>query len=108
VNNVYIFPGLSFGAAMCQASSLPDSTFLAAAEAVARSLSAQDIAEDRVVPHPDRIREVSLNVATATVLECQRLGLASRPLGETEEAVKSALQGMMWAPPASLRAKSRL
>ena len=38
VNNVYIFPGMSFGAVCCQASSIPESIFLAAAEAVANSL----------------------------------------------------------------------
>lgn len=38
VNNVFIFPGMSFGAVCCQASSIPESFFLAAAEAVANSL----------------------------------------------------------------------
>ena len=38
VNNVYIFPGMSFGAVCCQAREIPESFFMAAAEAVANSL----------------------------------------------------------------------
>ena len=98
VNNFYIFPGLSFGASCCDAKSIPERLFMVAAEAVAKSLSAEEVALDRVVPHPDRIRECSLSVATASVLEAQRLGLARNPLGETEDAVKAKLQSMMWAP----------
>lgn len=98
VNNVYCFPGISFGAVRCRARNLPDSVFLVAAEAVANSLDAQDIAEDRVVPHPRRIREVSLNVATAVVLECQRLGIAQRTVGASAEEVRRALAAEMWEP----------
>ena len=39
VNNVYIFPGLSYGAVACQASTIPDRFFMVAAEAVANSLT---------------------------------------------------------------------
>ena len=94
---------------MCRASTIPDELFLAAAEAVAQTLSDDDVAQDRVVPHPARIREVGLNVATATVLGCQRLGLATRRLGETYDEVKAQLQAMMWSPGAQYAStKSRL
>ena len=62
VNNFFIFPGMSFGAVMCDAKSIPEKLFMVSAEAVAKSLSAEEVATDRVVPHPDRIRDVSLNV----------------------------------------------
>jgi len=98
VNNVYIFPGMSFAVVQCQATSIPDRLFLVAAEAVANSLSSEDLQQDRVLPPLARIREVSLNVATAVVLECQKLGLASKTVGETEEAVRTALAAAMWKP----------
>mmetsp|Transcript_40183 Transcript_40183/g.94716 ORF Transcript_40183/g.94716 Transcript_40183/m.94716 type:complete len:162 (+) Transcript_40183:806-1291(+) len=98
VNNVYCFPGISFGAVACKASSLPESVFFTAAAAVAASLSAEDIAQDRVVPHPARIREVGLNVATAVVLHCQRLGLAQELLGSSAEEVRRELAARMWDP----------
>ena len=34
VNNVYIFPGMSFGAMCCEAKTIPDRLFMVAAEAV--------------------------------------------------------------------------
>jgi malate dehydrogenase (oxaloacetate-decarboxylating)(NADP+) len=98
VNNVYCFPGISFGAVRCKARFLPDSIFYRAAEAVAVSLSAEDIAEGRVVPHPRRIREVGLNVATAVVMECQRLGLAGRVVGRDAEEVRRVLAAERWDP----------
>ena len=60
VNNVYVFPGVSLGAIACEATSLPDRVFLVAAEAVANSLSEQDVREDRVVSD---IQEVSAQIA---------------------------------------------
>ena len=98
VNNVYIFPGMSFGAFQCAASTIPDRLFLVAAGAVANSLSEEDVALNRVIPHRDRLREVNLNVATAVVMEAQRLNLAGKSMGETEEHVKAALSDAMWSP----------
>jgi len=101
VNNFYIFPGMSFGAVQCDAQTIPERLFMKSAEAVAMALSADDIAKDRVVPHPDRIREVSLCVATATVLEAQRLGIANLTLGQGEAEVKAKLAQLMWSPTGS-------
>jgi len=98
VNNVYIFPGLSFGAIQCKASKIPESFFLAAAEAVAGSLAIEDLKADRVVPHLPRIRQVGLNVAAAVVMEAQKLNLAGKVLGSTLEEVTQVLQGLMWVP----------
>jgi len=101
VNNVYIFPGMSMGAVCCQASTIPERFFMVAAEAVANSLDAEDLKTDRVVPHPNKIRAVGLNVATAVVLEAQKMGLAGTTLGKDALEVKEALQGMMWSPEGS-------
>lgn len=98
VNNVYIFPGMSFGAICCEASSIPERFFMVAAEAVANSLSEEDIKSERVVPSLDRIREVGLNVAVAVVLEAQKMGLAGKNLGSDSDQVQAALKDMMWAP----------
>jgi len=106
VNNVYIFPGMSFAAICCKARTIPDRFFMVAAEAVANTLDDEDIKADRVVPHPDRLREVGLNVAIAVVLEAQKLGLAERTLGEDRAGVAAALRGMMWEPEMSKRFSS--
>jgi len=98
VNNVYIFPGASFGAVVCEAKTIPESFFMVAAQAVANSLTEEDMQNDRVVPHRDRLREVALNVATAVVMEAQKLGLAGRTLGKDEGEVKAAVKALMWEP----------
>jgi malate dehydrogenase (oxaloacetate-decarboxylating)(NADP+) len=98
VNNVYIFPGMSMGAVCCHAKTIPERLFMVAAEAVANSLDAQDLKEDRTVPHPDKIRSVGLNVATAVVLEAQKMGLADKTLGKDAADVKAAIQEQMWSP----------
>jgi malate dehydrogenase (oxaloacetate-decarboxylating)(NADP+) len=99
VNNVFIFPGMSFGGVQCQASAITDKLFLKAAEAVANSLDQTDISEDRVMPPVGRIREVSLNVATAVVMTCQEDGLARKTVGRSAADVKTKLQAAMYVPP---------
>merc|ERR1719203_780469 len=91
VNNVYIFPGMSFGAICCRATAIPERLFLVAAEAVANSLNEQDFEVSRVIPHRDRVQEVNLNVATAVAMEAQKLGLANKKLGEDAAAVRGSL-----------------
>jgi len=98
VNNVFIFPGVSYGAVCCQASSIPERLFLAAAEAVAHSLSEFEFQVNMVMPRRRRIAEVSQNVATAVVMEAQAMGIAGKSLGETREQVKAALSDMRWLP----------
>lgn len=98
VNNVYIFPGMSFGAAVCECKTIPEILFMVAAQAVANSLTDDDLKVDKVVPHRDRLREVALNVAVAVVLEAQKLGIAKRKLGKDEAEVKAAVKALMWEP----------
>jgi len=98
VNNVYIFPGVSFGVVCCKAQKIPERFFMAAAEAVAISLDDDDVREDRVVPPRDRIAEVSLNVATAVALCAQEMGIAGTNLGANHAEVKATLAGMRWTP----------
>lgn len=98
VNNFLIFPGLSFGAMRCAARTIPESFFMAAAEAVANSLDAADLEVESVVPHVTRIRQVAQNVATAVVLKAQADGLASKPLGDSWDAVAEELRASMWSP----------
>ena len=101
VNNFFIFPGTSFGSMLCEAEHIPDKFFMVAAEAVANSLDATDIAAESVVPNEARIRDVSLNVATAIVMEAQKQGIAGKPLGDDAATVKATIKSKMWSPTAS-------
>lgn len=98
VNNVYIFPGISFGAICCHAKRIPERFFMVAAEAVAQSLTDEEMQTDSILPFRDRIQEVSLNVATAVVLEAQVLGIAARHLGSDTASVKARIAEMRWSP----------
>jgi len=98
VNNVYVFPGVSKGAISCHAPSVPERFFVAAAEAVANSLDAEDLAADRVVPHRDKLRTVGVNVAAAVAWQAQSWGIAGKTLGGSLAEVKSAISGLMWSP----------
>jgi|EP00945_MAST-04E_sp_MAST-4E-sp1_P000996 malate dehydrogenase (oxaloacetate-decarboxylating)(NADP+) len=98
VNNVYIFPAMSFAAVYCHAKEITDRLFLVAAEAVANSLSSEDLRQDRVIPPIDRIREVSRNVATAVILACQSDGLAQKQIGATWDEVYASVTNAMYTP----------
>ena len=71
---------------------------MVAAEAVAQSLDAHDLAVESVVPHPSRIRDVSEHVAAAVVLAAQAQGLAGKTVGGSAAEVKAELKKMMWNP----------
>jgi len=107
VNNFFIFPGMSFGAVMCKSKSIPETLFMAAAEAVALTLDAHDIKVESVVPHPSRIRDVNINVATAVVLKAQELGIAGEFLGKTADVVREKLKAKMWMPKVTIPKFSR-
>jgi malate dehydrogenase (oxaloacetate-decarboxylating)(NADP+) len=81
-NNVYIFPGVGFGALACGAREITNEMFLAAARRLAELVTADDLALGRIYPALTRIREVSLELAAAVVEEARRAGLATLPLGD--------------------------
>lgn len=81
-NNVYIFPGVGFGALACGAREITDAMFLAAARRLAELVTAEDLALGRIYPALDRIREVSLELAAAVVAEARKAGLATLSLPE--------------------------
>jgi len=98
VNNFFIFPGMSFGAVCCEATTITDHLFMEAAEAVANSLDKVDIEADSVLPNTARIREVGENVAATVVLACQKAGLAQKVLGSSYAEVSEQLATMRWDP----------
>ena len=76
-NNVYIFPGVGYGALACGAREVTDAMFLAAARRLAELVTPEDLALGRIYPALTRIREVSLELAIAVVAEARRAGLTT-------------------------------
>jgi malate dehydrogenase (oxaloacetate-decarboxylating)(NADP+) len=81
-NNVYIFPGVGFGALACGAREITDAMFLAAARRLAELVTPEDLAMGRIYPSLTRIREVSLELAAAVVAEARRAGMDTIKLAE--------------------------
>jgi malate dehydrogenase (oxaloacetate-decarboxylating)(NADP+) len=78
-NNIYIFPGVGLGALVSAAQEVTDAMFLAAARTLASLVQPEDLAVGRVYPPLTKIRDVSLQIATAVATVAHDSGLARAP-----------------------------
>jgi malate dehydrogenase (oxaloacetate-decarboxylating)(NADP+) len=78
-NNIYIFPGVGLGALASETSEVTDAMFLAAARTLAGLVQPEDLAVGRVYPPLTKVREVSLQIATAVATAAHDAGLARSP-----------------------------
>lgn len=94
-NNVYIFPGLGLGVVASQASEVSDRMFLAAARALAGTISDEDLAKGSLFPPLATIRAVSVVIGAAVVKVAVEEGLATVPIPND---VESWLAARMYQP----------
>lgn len=94
-NNVFIFPGLGFGASCVRAKYIPDEFLIEAGIAVADHCKPEDIASGKVYPDLVDLRQVSLEVATRVAKSAFDMKLAQidRP-----DDIKHFLAERMWEP----------
>ena len=78
-NNSYIFPGVGLGVMASGTRRVTDEMFSAAARALATLVGTADLELGRIFPALSRIREVSLEVATAVASVAWQRGLTDRP-----------------------------
>jgi malate dehydrogenase (oxaloacetate-decarboxylating)(NADP+) len=78
-NNSYIFPGVGLGAIACKARHVTDEMFLAAAHALSKQVTEQDLAQGSLYPPLARVRDVSAHIAAAVAEVAYSKGLATRP-----------------------------
>ncbi len=78
-NNIYIFPGVGFGALATGARQVTERMFLRAAYTLAAMVTPEDLALGRVYPALTKIRDVSLRIAAAVAEEAYGAGLATTP-----------------------------
>lgn len=78
-NNSYIFPGVGLGVLSCGARRVTDEMFMAAARALAGTVSEADLARGSLYPPLIRVREVSTVIAEAVAKIAYERGLADRP-----------------------------
>ncbi|MER7274790.1 NAD-dependent malic enzyme [Dactylosporangium sp. NPDC000244] len=92
-NNALLYPGLGLGAIVAGARRISDGMFAAAAEAVA-GLADVSTPGASLLPHVERLREVSATVAVAVAKRAADEGLARVELTDPVQQVQSA----MWQP----------
>jgi malate dehydrogenase (oxaloacetate-decarboxylating)(NADP+) len=78
-NNSYIFPGVGLGAIACKARHVTEEMFLAAAHALSKQVTDEDLAQGSLYPPLARVREVSAHIAAAVAEVAYARELASRP-----------------------------
>jgi len=78
-NNSYIFPGVGLGAIASKARHVGDAMFLAAAEALAATVSEADLAQGSLYPPLLAVREVSARIGAAVAGVAYAQGLARAP-----------------------------
>ncbi|KAL9867034.1 LOW QUALITY PROTEIN: NADP-dependent malic enzyme, mitochondrial [Geothlypis trichas] len=76
-NNAYVFPGVALGVIASGVRHISDEIFLITAETIAAEVTEQHLAEGRLYPPLDSIREVSLKIAVKIVDWAYKHGLAS-------------------------------
>ena len=94
-NNVFIFPGVGLGCILSEVTEVRDEFFLAAAHALAESVSSDRLKTGAIYPSVDSLREVSLKVAAAVVKKARDLKLG-RLIRDDE--VESVVAEAMWYP----------
>jgi malate dehydrogenase (oxaloacetate-decarboxylating)(NADP+) len=78
-NNSYIFPGVGLGAIASGSKLVTDEMFMAAAHALANSVSEADLKQGSLYPALPRIREVSAQIGAAVASVAYQNGLAKGP-----------------------------
>lgn len=81
-NNVFIFPGLGFGAVAVKASKVNDEMLLAAAKELAGKVTREELDQGRLFPEVKDLRQISVGVAREVAKAAVRSGAAipERPI----------------------------
>jgi malate dehydrogenase (oxaloacetate-decarboxylating)(NADP+) len=94
-NNCYIFPGIGLGVLAVAARHVTDEMFLAAAHALADSVSPEDLDRGAIFPSLAMMRDVSVDVACAVAEVAYQQGLATRPCPAN---LRAHVRCEMWQP----------
>jgi len=94
-NNSYIFPGVGLGVMACASRFVTDEMFLAAARTLANEVQESDLAQGRIYPSLQRIRDVSAVIALAVVQVARQQGLVRK---EIQGDVPAAIRSLMFDP----------
>ena len=96
-NNVFIFPGLGFGAIISRAREITDGMVMEAARTLAEHT---DVSGSRVYPGIDQLREVSIQIAVRVARQAIREGVAAerRARVMSDEQLMAFVRRRFWVP----------
>jgi malate dehydrogenase (oxaloacetate-decarboxylating)(NADP+) len=94
-NNSYIFPGVGLGVTTCRARHVVNDMFLAAARALADTVTSEDLAQGSLYPPLTSIRDASLAIAVAVAEVAYARGLAAT---ERPVDLAASIRGTMYEP----------
>jgi malate dehydrogenase (oxaloacetate-decarboxylating)(NADP+) len=94
-NNAYIFPGIGLGVIASGATRVTDEMFAAAAEALAHTVSEDDLENGLIYPPLMRVREVSVDIAAAVARVAYKRKLATVP---APSDLAAYVRSRMWEP----------
>lgn len=97
-NNMFVFPGLGLGATLSGAKTVSDRMLYVAAEALANYVTEDELAEGKVFPKLDTIRDVSKKVAIAVIQEAVRTGQASKLTKKDLDCLDTFVSNKMYDP----------
>lgn len=94
-NNMFIFPGVGLGAALCQASEVTDAMFYTAAKTLADMVTDEELELGTVYPDLRKIRKISATIAAAVCQIAFDEGLAGI---EKPEDIRKFVKENMFQP----------
>lgn len=94
-NNVLVFPGVGMGAIVSRARRVTDGMFVAAANAVAAMLTADEIKKGQLLSRISALRAVSREVAIAVARQAVKEGVAEKV---ADDALLKRLEEKSWYP----------
>lgn len=101
-NNMFVFPGVGLGVTLAGSKTVSDRMLHVAAEALANYVTEEELAEGKVFPKLDTIRDVSKKVAIAVIEEAIRTGqapaLSEKDLANLDEFVSRKMYDPIYVP----------
>lgn len=94
-NNVFIFPGLGLGTLLCGAGRISNAMITAAAEALAEAVNNAELEAGMLFPGIDRLREVTVAVTRAVIVQARDEGLAQKGV---DDDLDTMIDEAMWWP----------
>jgi malic enzyme len=94
-NNVFIFPGVGLGIIVSAARLIPEEVFVVAAQALAETITEEQMLTGAIYPPVSELRRVSRHIAIEVVKRIRDLGMGR---GFRNDQIEHAVDAMMWYP----------